>query len=173
MKQVLYGFKTALGLMFLFIAAQIPAQELPPILRDQAVVLNITAKITENRQELLNVTNSKIAILGKPVMVTLEGGNVVIAIQFTTMPIAPKAKSKSHRLVTESAILLTTPNDEKKLRKTIKNIDLNLDEQIIFLPLGTDQATGDPHIELQIMLKRYEEAVKDGDSSETETIQVE
>jgi hypothetical protein len=162
MKLFLPVLRLGFGAFFLLTVAAIQAQELMPGLREQAVVLTITARIEENSQEVWNATNSKITIPGRPVSIKLVGGNVVMAIQFT-----PYLREKDRNiLVAQGQIWLLVPNEGISYKTTMQTIPLKFGEQIYFFPLGSGVTAGNPHIELLIELQRYDEALQN--PSETE-----
>ncbi|MDR0403553.1 MAG: hypothetical protein LBH35_08215 [Treponema sp.] len=172
MKRSFSVIKRGLGAIFLLAAAGMQAQELMPGLREQAVVLNIVARIEENSQEVWNAASSKVTIPGKPVSIRLVGTNVIVAIQFT-----PYLQDKDQNiLVAQGQIWLAVPNEGISYKTTIQTIPLKFGEQIYFFPLGSEGArgtggargvaSGDPRIELLIELQRYDEAAQNAPETE-------
>lgn len=168
MKRFFSVLKPGLGVSFLLVTAVIQTQELMPGLREQAVVINIVTRIEENSQEVWNAASSKVTIPGKPVSIRLVGGNVVMAIQFT-----PYLRDKDQNiLVAQGQIWLVVPNEGISYKTTMQTIPLKFGEQIYFFPLGSDGGrnsgimTGDPHIELLIELRRYDEAAQNSPEPE-------
>jgi hypothetical protein len=161
--------KWSLTVLLCFIAGSVlSGQELSleelPGLKERAVVLNITTRVAENKQEVWNTSNSKVTIPGRPVSIKLVGGNVVVAIQFT-----PYLMNKGRSfLVAQGQIWVDTPNEGIRYKTTMQTIPINFGEQIYFLPLGADDGSANnPHIELKIELLRYEETLhKDAEGAD-------
>jgi hypothetical protein len=154
--------------LFLLLAVvPVQGQELMPGLREQAVVINIVARIEENSQEVWNAVSSKVTIPGRPVSIRLVGSNVVMAIQFT-----PYLQDKDQNLlVAQGQIWLVVPNEGISYKTTVQTIPLKFGEQIYFFPLGSGSrgssiAAGNPHIELLIELQRYDEAAQNPPETE-------
>jgi hypothetical protein len=140
----------------LLFSQEISLEEILPELRGKAVVLNITTRIAENRQELWNENISKVTIPGRPVNIKLVGGNVALSIQLT-----PYLREKGRNtLVAQGQIWIETPNEGIRYKTTMQTIALDFGENIYFFPLGSDAASGNPQIEIQITLLRYEDVLK-------------
>jgi hypothetical protein len=168
MKRFFSVLKPWPGVFLLLVVVPVQAQELMPGLREQAVVINIVARIEENSQEVWNAVSSKVTIPGKPVSIRLVGGNVVMAIQFT-----PYLQDKDQNLlVAQGQIWLAVPNEGISYKTTMQTIPLKFGEQIYFFPLGSvgsrgsSVAAGNPHIELLIELQRYDEAAQNPPETE-------
>lgn len=145
------------ALVFLFLATNIHAQEIMPGLRERAIVLDITTRVAENEQELWNATNTRVTLPGKPVGIKLLGGNVVMEIQFT-----PYLRDKGRNvLVAQGQIWINIPEEGMHYKTTMQTIPLDFGEHIYFFPLGSASVSNNPHIELLIVLKRYEDALKE------------
>jgi hypothetical protein len=165
MKRFLSAVKPGFGAAFLFLLAlHAGAQEFLPGLKEQAVVLNITTRVAENQQELWNATNSKVTLPGRPVSIKLVGDNVVMDIRFT-----PYLRSKGPNvLIAQGQIWVNIPNEGISYKTTMKTIPLEFGEHIYFFPLGSTPVSNNPSIELLIVLKRYEDALKESlETSET------
>lgn len=160
MKRLLRAVKPEFGAAFFFLLAlNAGAQEFLPGLKEQAVVLNITTRVAENQQELWNATNSKVTLPGRPVSVKLVGENVVMDIQFT-----PYLRGKGPNvLIAQGQIWVNIPNEGVSYKTTMKTIPLEFGEQIYFFPLGSNPQDSNPRIELQIVLKRYEDVIKESE----------
>jgi hypothetical protein len=168
MTRVFSVLKPGLGVFFLLALVPVQGQELMPGLREQAVVINIVARIEENSQEVWNAASSKVTIPGKPVSIRLVGGNVVVAIQFT-----PYLREKDQNiLVAQGQIWLVVPNEGISYKTTMQTIPLKFGEQIYFFPLGSvgprgsSVTAGNPHIELLVELQRYDEAAQNPPETE-------
>jgi hypothetical protein len=167
MKRFFSVLKPWPGVFLLLAVVPVQGQELMPGLREQAVVINIIARIEENSQEVWNAASSKVTIPGKPVSIRLVGGNVVMAIQFT-----PYLQDKDQNLlVAQGQIWLVVPNEGISYKTTMQTIPLKFGEQIYFFPLGSGSrgssvAAGNPHIELLIELQRYDETMQNPPETE-------
>jgi hypothetical protein len=142
------------GMILFFLGAAvvplIQAQEIPSGLKGQAVVLDITTLVAQQQKVTMNSSNSRVTLPGKPVSVKLEGKNTLIYVQFT-----PYLSEKGeHLLVTQSQIWVNVPNEGIRYQTSMQSIPLNFGEQVHFFPLGNVEA---PRIELQIVLRRYED----------------
>jgi hypothetical protein len=168
MKRFFSVLKPGPGVFFLLAAITVQSQELMPGLREQAVIINIVARIEENSQEVWNAVSSSVTIPGRPVSIRLVGGNVVMVIQFT-----PYLRDKDQNiLVAQGQIWLVVPNEGISYKTTMQTIPLKFGEQIYFFPLGSVGprgsafTAGDPHIELLIELQRYNEAAQNAPEAE-------
>jgi hypothetical protein len=152
----------------LFTAAALSAQEGPlqnilPGLRNQAVILNITARIIEpNQEEVWNSSNSKVTIPGRPVSLKLVGENIVVAVQFT-----PYIRGSGHNvLLAQGQIWVDVPNEGIRYQTTMQTIPLEYGESIYFFPLGTVKSENAAHIEIQLALYPYTEEAESPVSTE-------
>jgi hypothetical protein len=135
-------------------------EELLPALKDQAVVLDITARVLEQNQlEVWNEGCQKVTIPGRPVRLNLVGANVVVAVQFT-----PYLRRRGRNfLVAQGQIWVDIPNQGIRYQTTIQTIPLDFDEAIYFFPLGS--ATGDndaARIEIMLTMKPYRDTAAEG-----------
>ncbi|MDR2101974.1 MAG: hypothetical protein LBP43_05335 [Treponema sp.] len=143
----------------LFLTASVRAQEfsleeLFPRLKEQAVVLDIIARVVErNQEEVWNSANSKVTIPGRPVGLKLVGTNLVVAIQFT-----PYLRRNGHNmLVAQGQIWVNIPNEGIRYQTTLQTIPMEFGEQIYFFPLGSVSPEDEAHIEIQLELHPYTE----------------
>ena len=164
------GFLCILALAFY---ADLYAQELRldelPALRERAMVIQITTTVEGNSQEVWNAFNSKVTIPGRPVGIKLVGDNLVIAVQFT-----PYIRQGKYALVAQSQIWINIPERGMSYKTDTHSIPIDLGEPILYLPLGSDITSDNPHIELLLTMYRYgEEPVteEEKESSSTETTQ--
>jgi hypothetical protein len=154
---------------FLFIAAnaavnaQEPSlEEMLPALKDQAVVVEMVARVVEqNQHEVWNSVNSKVTIPGRSVGLKLVGANVVVAVQFTPY----LRRNGRNVLVAQCQIWVDVPNDGISYQTTMQTIPLDFGEQIYFFPLGSVNSQNDARIEIMLELKPY---TKDGDEKAAE-----
>jgi hypothetical protein len=155
------------SLLFLAVNAAVSAQEpsleeLLPGLKDQAVVLEMVARVVEqNQHEVWNSVNSKVTIPGRPVGLKLVGANVVVAVQFT-----PYLRRNGHNmLVAQCQIWVDVPNEGISYQTTMQAIPLDFGEQIYFFPLGSVDSQNEARIEIMLELKPYVEG-RDGKPAE-------
>jgi hypothetical protein len=138
--------------------------ELLPGLKDQAVILDIVARIVErNQQEVWNSSNSRVTIQGRPVGIKLIGANIVVAVQFT-----PYIRQNGPNiLVAQGQIWIDVPNKGMSYQTTMQTISLEYGEQIYFFPLGQARSQDDARIEIMLRLHPYtEEARENPDASQ-------
>ncbi|MDR3167030.1 MAG: hypothetical protein LBT93_03720 [Treponema sp.] len=143
----------------LFFTASVKAQdfsleELFPRLKEQAVVLDIIARVVErNQEEVWNSANSKVTIPGRPVGLKLVGTNLVVAVQFT-----PYLRQNGHNvLVAQGQIWVNIPNEGIRYQTTLQTIPMEFGEQVYFFPLGSVSPEDEAHIEIQLELHPYTE----------------
>ena len=151
-----------LGAFFLFIASvgsyaeDPPLTEVPPGLRDRALIIDINTRLLEKNHVIVwNEVNQRITFSGSPVPVKLEGDNVVIALEFT-----PFIRSQGGNvLVIKSQVLIKIPDEEGvRYNGSIQQISIDLDKPIIFLPLGPARPEDGASIEIILTVKSYREA---------------
>jgi hypothetical protein len=154
------------SLLVLAAGASLPAQDrsladMLPGLREQAVVLDIVARVVErDREEVWNSSNSKVTIPGRPVGIKLVGANVVVAVQF----IPYLRRSGPNFLVAQGQIWVEVPGQGIHYQTTIQTIPLEFGEPIFFFPLGSvssrreggEDSGENPYIEIQLELHPYQ-----------------
>jgi hypothetical protein len=135
-------------------AQELSLEELLPALREQAIVIDIVARVMENdRKEIWNSANSKVTIPGRPVGVQLVGTNIVVIVQFT-----PYLRAGGNNvLVAQGQIWIDVPNLGITYQTTMLTIPLEFGEQVYFFPLGTVASGDEAHIEIQLALRPYVE----------------
>ena len=162
------GFFCAFGLL---LYCSIPctrteAQTLPldelPALRDRAMVLQITTKIEQNSQEIWNSYNSEVTVPGRPVSIRLVGENLVVAIQFT-----PYLREGRYALVAQGQIWINIPDRGMSYKATTHSIPMDIGEPILYFPLGSNEDSNTPHIELILVMYRYGEEPDPGSAGAT------
>ena len=149
--------KTRFLCVLALMCAGLYAQELRldelPALRERAMVIHITTTVEENSQELWNAFSSKVTIPGRPVGIKLVGNNLVIAVQFT-----PYIRQGKYALVAQSQIWINIPEKGMSYKTDTHSIPVDLGETILYLPLGSESGSDNPHIELLLTMYRYGEA---------------
>ena len=153
---IFFFYVLGLSLWGMASAPQLQAQELRldelPALREKAMVLQITAKVEENSQEVWNAYNSKVTVPGRPVGIKLVGENLIIAVQFT-----PYFRQGRYALVAQSQIWINIPNKGMSYKANTHSIPMDFGESIIYLPLGSESSPDNPRIELLLTIYRYGE----------------
>jgi hypothetical protein len=149
---------TLLGsLLFLAAASAVQAQELNledllPGLRENAVIMDIAARIVEQNQEVVwNSENSKVTIPGRPVGLRLVGANVVVAVQFTPY----FRRNGDNVLVAQGQIWINVPDKGMSYQTTMQTIPMEFGELIYFFPLGSMESPEHSRIEIQLVLHPY------------------
>lgn len=153
------------GVLAFFVAAgAAEAAELDDILQallDQALTVNITARVIENGHETVQSYElTRVTISGRAVRLRLEGGNVTIIAEFT-----PYESDDGILLVAEGQILLrTADNEEVQYVTSLRSVPLAAGERAVFYPLGKsafdmdlENAQSDPlNIELEVEISPYQ-----------------
>jgi hypothetical protein len=148
------------------VSAQEPGlEEILPGLKDQAVVLEMVARVVEqNQHEIWNSVNSKVTIPGRPVGLKLVGANVVVAVQFTPY----LRQNGRNMLVAQCQIWVDVPNEGISYQTTMQTIPLDFGERIYFFPLGSADSQNEARIEITLELKPYAKETGDkGDEPNT------
>jgi len=150
-----------LGVFFLFIAStgiyaeDPPSTEVPPGLRDRALMMDINTRLLEKNNILVwSEVNQRITFSGSPVNVRLEGDNVAIALEFT-----PFIRSQGGNvLVVKSQVAIDIPNEEGiRFQTSMHQFPIDLDKPIIFLPLGPARPQDGASIEIILTVRPYRE----------------
>jgi hypothetical protein len=143
----------------LFLSASVGAQEfslenLFPRLKEQAIVLDIIARVVErNQEEVWNSADSKVTIPGRPVGLKLVGANIVVIVQFTPY----LRRNGPNMLVAQGQIWVNVPDEGIRYQTTLQTIPLEFGEQIYFFPLGSVPSGDEARIEIQLELHPYTE----------------
>ncbi|MDR1400427.1 MAG: hypothetical protein LBJ41_10930 [Treponema sp.] len=133
-------------------AQELSLEELLPTFREQAIVIDMVARVVENdRKEIWNSASSKVTIPGRSVGLQLVGTNIVVIVQFT-----PYLKPDGNNvLVAQGQIWIDVPNLGITYQTTMQTIPLEFGEQVYFFPLGTVVSGDEAHIEIQLALRPY------------------
>jgi hypothetical protein len=141
-------------------------EEVPPGMRDRAVVLDINARIVEqNKVEVWNESHKRVTIPGRPVGLKLVGANIVVAIQF----IPYLSRSRQNVLVAQGQIWVDIPNQGIRYQTTMQTIPLEFEEPVYFFPLGSSGRADEATIEIMLILRPY----KNSGLNETGTAETE
>ncbi|MDR2419575.1 MAG: hypothetical protein LBD79_11070 [Treponema sp.] len=133
-------------------AQELSLEELLPALREQAIVIDIVARLVDNdREEIWNSANSKVTIPGRPVGLQLVGTNILVIVQFTPY-LRPDGNNV---LVAQGQIWIDVPNMGITYQTSLQTIPLEFGEQVYFFPLGTVASRDEAHIEIQLALRPY------------------
>ena len=137
-----------------YILAEGPSlEEVLPGLRDQAIIMDITARIVEENQLVVwNTEESRVTISGRPVGIRLVGSNIVVAVQFTPY-LRPRGNSI---LVVQGQVWNEVPNQGMSHHTSIQTIPLEFGELIYFFPLGSSDTHEDARIEIQLVLRPFD-----------------
>jgi len=125
--------------------------ELLPLLRENAVVLNIVARVLEaGGEEVWNQANSRVTISGRPVGIRLVGEKVVIAAQFTPY----FNRDGTGTLVAQGQIWFQTADGSIHYRTALQTIPIDFGEEVYFLPLGDSSppTAGQDRLEIQLAM---------------------
>ena len=147
-----YRFALLSSLFFLLIKSPAYSQDLtpdniPPGLRDRAIIIDFSARIIEQNQEIVwNSENTKVTISGRPVVLRLMGNNLVIEAQFTPF-IRPNGNNV---LVAQAQVWIQTADQGISFRANMQTIPIDFDDYIYFFPLGSSASDNEPQIEIQI-----------------------
>ena len=157
-----YRFSVFLNVLFivnrsLVLAQQGPSlEEMLPGLRDRAIIVDITARIVEQNQQVVwRSEESKVTIPGRPVGIKLVGANIVVAVQFT-----PYFRSRGNNfLVAQGQVWVDVPNKGINYHTSMQTIPMEFNEVIYFFPLGSGDSSENSHeearIEIQLMFRPY------------------
>ncbi|GHU98083.1 hypothetical protein FACS189483_05640 [Spirochaetia bacterium] len=133
-------------------AQETALEEVLPAFRDQAVVLDIVARVVEaDQEEVWNSVNSKVTIPGRPVGIKLVGANIVIMVQFTPY----RQANGRNVLVAQGQIWVDVPNQGISYQTTMETIVLEYGEPVYFFPLGSIRSPDRARIEIQVELRPY------------------
>jgi hypothetical protein len=129
-------------------------EELPPELKERAVVVDITSRVVEENQQVVwNSVNRKITIPGRPIGIKVVGANVVMALQFTPF----LRTSGNSVLVVQGQIWVNVAEEGMRYQTTLQTIPINFGEPIFFFPLGSPSSPQETRIELQLEFRPYAE----------------
>jgi hypothetical protein len=130
-------------------------EEVLPALKDQAIVLDISARVVEQNQvEIWNEGSQKVTSPGRPVGIKLVGANVVVAVQFT-----PYFRRRGQGfIVAQGQIWIDIPGRGISYQTTMQTIPLEFDEPIYFFPLGSAAENSEARIEIRLTMKHYRAA---------------
>ena len=131
---------------------EIPFMNIWPGFRDQAVVLDINARVIEqNMQEIWNESHQRVTIPGRPVGIKMVGTNVIVAAQFI-----PYLRRRGQNiLVAQGQIWIDIPNQGIRYCTTMQTIPLDFDEAVYFFPLGSSANEDEARIEIILTMRPY------------------
>ena len=154
------------GLLLLLSASTAGAVELDDILQallDQALTINITARVTQSGEETVQSYElTRVTISGRAVRLRLAGGNLTVIAAFT-----PYEDEDGILLVAEGQILLRTPESEEvQYHTSMRSVPLAIGERVVFYPLGRSAFDMDLeneqsealNIELEVEVSPYQAA---------------
>ena len=133
--------------------------EMLPGLRERAVIMDISARIVEQNQHVVWISEeSRVTIPGRPVGIKLVGANIVVAVQFT-----PYFRSRGRGgsfLVAQGQVWIHDPNRGMSYHTSIQTIPMEFGELIYFFPLGSSHSN-EARIEIQLRLRPYSSGVSE------------
>ncbi len=127
------------------------------LLHDRALVVEIVARVTENGHETVwNMELTELTISGRAVQVELEGGGLVLKVQFT-----PYQDEDRLILVAQGQTWLgSSETEEVTYRSAYESIPISLGEPVLFFPLGTapseEHAENVLNVELEIKVEPFQ-----------------
>lgn len=131
------------------------------LLQDRALVLDITARVTEDgREAVWNMELTEVTISGRAVQIELDGGDLILHVQFT-----PYEREDTLVLVAQGQAWLGGGEPEEvTYRSAYESIPVSLGEPVLFFPLGTGHDALDNenvlNVELEIIVESYQSAVE-------------
>jgi hypothetical protein len=149
--------------LFFLSLYSLPAQGMPldsvvSTLKDQALVLDIVARVVEGGEEdLWNSSNSRVTIPGRPVGFRLTGENVVVVMNFTPYSRQSPEGGRSLILLAQGMIWVNVPGEGAHYRSTMQTIPMEFGEPVYFFPLGRDAPNQESCLEILLELRPYEE----------------
>jgi hypothetical protein len=147
-------FFAALGAGF---SQETSLDELPPGLRERAVVMAITSRVVEENQQVWDSVNRKVTIPGRPIGIKMVGANVVMAFQFT-----PFLRAGGNSvLVVQGQIWVNIDGEGMRYQTTLQTIPINFGEPVFFFPLGSPSSPQERRIELQLEVRPYADGFPD------------
>jgi len=147
-----YGALAAAGLLVWSVGLHAQRLEELPAFRERAIVLQIITKVEQSNKKTWTASSSKVTIPGRPVNIKLVGENIVIEIQFT-----PFLKQGKYTLVAQSQIWIDIPEKGVSYKTVSHSMAIDFKEPIVILPLGSNPASDNPTIELNLTMYRYGE----------------
>jgi len=141
-------------------------EHIPPGLRDQAVVLDLHARVIEqNMTEIWNETHQRVTIPGRPVSIKMVGSNVIVVAQFV-----PYLRRRGKNiLVAQGQIWIDIPNQGIRYHTTMQTIPLAFNEPVYFFPLGSNANTNEARIEIVLTMRSYRDSMEmEANSSTTD-----
>ena len=151
----LLGSILALAAHTALFCQELALEDLPAVLRQRAVIVDITSRVIEqDHLEVWNSANSKVTIPGRPVGIKLVGANIIVALQFT-----PYRRGDGRpMLVAQGQIWIDIPNQGMSYQTTMETIAMDYGEPVFFFPLGSREDSNKGHIEIQVILHPYLES---------------
>jgi hypothetical protein len=133
-------------------------EELPPELRERAVVLDIISRVVERNQQVVwNKVTSRVTIPGRPIGIKIVGANVVIALQFTPF----FRRGGNSVLVVQGQIWVDIPGEGMHYQTTLQTMPIEFGEPLFFFPLGSPSSPQETRIELELEIRPYTEGFQD------------
>ncbi|MDR2729720.1 MAG: hypothetical protein LBB81_02345 [Treponema sp.] len=122
-----------------------------PGMRGHTLILNVDARVLDNKLVVWHETNSRVTIPGNSVGIRMVGDNLVILMQFTPFILRNGQKT----LVAQGQIWIDIPNEGINYYTSIQTIPIEFNEPVYFFPLGSAKPT-DASIEIMLTVNPYQ-----------------
>jgi len=137
---------------------EFPLEDLLPVFKNQAVVLDINARVIEqDTQEIWHESHRRVTIPGRAVGIKMVGPNVIVALQFI-----PYLRRRGQSiLVVQGQIWVDVPNQGIRYQTTMQTIPLAFNEPVYFYPLGSGSNPNNPNeakIEILLTMRPYRDS---------------
>ncbi|MCL2212058.1 MAG: hypothetical protein FWB95_09075 [Treponema sp.] len=143
---------------------QVSRPEMAREFRGRSLVLDINARVLENKQDVIwDQSHKKITMPGSPVSIQLAGSNVVVAVQFT-----PFIRRDNNVLVIQGQIWIEDPKRGISYYTSIQTVPMEFNEPIYYFPLGTNNQL-DSSIEIILTVNRYREPKENTEEKAADT----
>jgi hypothetical protein len=128
-------------------------EELLSMVAERALRIEIVARIVENGEVTVwNMELSRLTISGRGVLVLLEGSNVVVQAEFTPYR---QERTGGIILVAQGQTWIQEEDRSKHLvyRTAFQSMPIELDEPILFFPLGTEPNPRDANVNIELEVR--------------------
>ena len=144
------------GMLFIAVQSAVLAQRVSieevPELWERAIVMHCISRIVENNENVVwDSTYSRVTLPGRPVAVQLVGANLVIIVQFTAF-VRP---FEQYVLLAHVQTWISIPSEGISYHTSLQTIPVELNEIVLFLPLGPTEDSDEARIEIQVVLESY------------------
>ena len=123
-------------------------------LQSEVLRILIQARVlSANRDVIWNVGIDELTIPGRGVELRLNGGNIVVDVEFTPF----RQRNNTIMLVAQGETWIKNDsNDRIRYQTSMKSIPINSGAPVIFYPLGVDPRDGNTvNLELEVTVSQY------------------